>query len=50
MNQSCEHLKNVTEANFVPLREPIACEECLKGRNEVGFVARMPEMRACGLL
>jgi uncharacterized UBP type Zn finger protein len=30
MKQWCEHLNNVTESNFVPLREPIACEECLK--------------------
>ena len=26
----CEHLKNLTEADFVSLHEHIACEECLK--------------------
>ena len=30
MNQPCEHLKNLTEANFTSPRAPIACEECLK--------------------
>ena len=30
MDQPCEHLKNLTEANFASLRPPIACEECLK--------------------
>ena len=30
MNQSCEHLKNLTEADFASPREPLACEECLK--------------------
>jgi uncharacterized UBP type Zn finger protein len=30
MEQTCEHLKNLTEADFAPLREPVGCEECLK--------------------
>jgi CPA1 family monovalent cation:H+ antiporter len=30
MNQPCEHLKNITEANFASPRLPIACEECLR--------------------
>jgi len=30
MNQPCEHLKNLSEANFASPRVPIACEECLK--------------------
>jgi hypothetical protein len=30
MNQPCQHLKTITEANFQPLRELIGCEECLK--------------------
>ena len=30
MSQPCEHLKNLTEANFASPRVPIACEECLK--------------------
>ena len=30
MNKPCEHLKNLTEANFPPPRTPNACEECLK--------------------
>ena len=30
MNQSCEHLKKITKANFLSPHEPIACEECVK--------------------
>jgi monovalent cation/hydrogen antiporter len=30
MNQPCEHLKNLTEADFASPPEPLACEECLK--------------------
>ncbi len=30
MNQSCEHLKNLTEASFASPPTPIGCEECLK--------------------
>ena len=50
MNQPCEHLKNITEANFQPLREPIACEECLKEGTDLGFAAGMHAMRSRGLL
>lgn len=30
MKHPCKDLKNLTEANFAPLPEPLACEECLK--------------------
>ena len=30
MNGPCEHLENLTESDFAPLKKPIACEECLK--------------------
>lgn len=30
MNQPCEHLKDLTEADFAPPPEPLTCEECLK--------------------
>jgi monovalent cation/hydrogen antiporter len=30
MNQPCEHLKNLAEANVSQPRTPNACEECLK--------------------
>lgn len=30
MNQPCEHVKKLTEADFASPDEPIACEECLK--------------------
>lgn len=30
MSQPCEHLKDLSEANFAPPPVPLACEECLK--------------------
>jgi uncharacterized UBP type Zn finger protein len=30
MKSKCEHLNNLGAADFMPVREPIACEECLK--------------------
>ena len=30
MDQQCEHLKNLTEADFASPPQPLACEECLK--------------------
>lgn len=30
MNRPCEHLKNLTKANFPRPRTPDGCEECLK--------------------
>jgi monovalent cation/hydrogen antiporter len=30
MDQTCEHLKNLTQANFVRPPLPLVCEECLK--------------------
>ena len=41
MNQPCEHLKNLTEANFPRPRTPNACEECLKEGT------RWVELREC---
>jgi monovalent cation/hydrogen antiporter len=45
MSKSCEHLKNLTEADFASPHEPIACEECLKEGTK--WVA-LRQCMACG--
>jgi monovalent cation/hydrogen antiporter len=45
MEQPCEHLKNLTEANFVPPPLPLVCEECLK---EGTRWVSLRQCRACG--
>ena len=34
MNKPCEHLENLTEADFATPDVPLACEECLKDGTE----------------
>ena len=45
MSLTCVHLKNLTEADFAPPKEPLACEECLKEGTK--WVA-LRQCMACG--
>ena len=50
MNQPCQHLKNITEANFQPLHEPHRLRGMSERRHDLGFAAGMHAMRSRGLL
>src|SRR5215469_3690414 len=45
MDRSCEHLKNLNETDFAPLKAPVACEECLKEGTQ--WVS-LRQCRTCG--
>ena len=45
MNNPCEHLANLTMANFPPPNTPYACEDCLKEGTQ--WVA-LRECQICG--
>jgi CPA1 family monovalent cation:H+ antiporter len=45
MKHSCEHLKNLSEDDFPPLREPLVCKECLK---EGSRWVELRQCKACG--
>ena len=45
MTKPCEHLRDLTEADFPPPRTPDACEECLK---EGTPWVELRECQACG--
>ena len=45
MSKTCEHLKGLTEGDFAPPGQPLACEECLKEGTK--WVA-LRQCMACG--